>query len=108
MEIVHHQAVLELSTNPICFCYLGYTILDCVYSDVKRTFYAIDLIVWNQMTIGDSDVECRLHILTSNLGDNANFLEQSIINPVNYNNIDYNNMISVCNRCNSLLWMFAN
>uniref|UniRef100_A0A914X1C4 Snurportin-1 n=1 Tax=Plectus sambesii TaxID=2011161 RepID=A0A914X1C4_9BILA len=69
----------------------GYTILDCIYSQLDKTFYALDMICWNKMTCSDSDTDCRFFLLNSNLTENGNFLETSPHNPYRFVSLPYCN-----------------
>uniref|UniRef100_A0A158Q7J7 Nucleolar protein 6 n=1 Tax=Elaeophora elaphi TaxID=1147741 RepID=A0A158Q7J7_9BILA len=53
-----------------------YTLLDCVF-DAKSTFYCLDMIAWNSVTVADSDFDCRLFMMNSRITENENFREVS-------------------------------
>ena len=45
---------ISLSDNAVIFA--EYSILDCVYNEVERTFYVIDLTCWKGHPVYDSEV----------------------------------------------------
>ena len=47
-------------------CVVDSTILDCIYSEVNRTFYVLDIMCWRSQPIYDSEVSVFFffHILS--------------------------------------------
>ena len=40
-----------------CICFvLEYTILDCIYSEINRTYYVLDVMCWRGHPVYDSEV----------------------------------------------------
>ncbi|VDO40207.1 unnamed protein product [Onchocerca flexuosa] len=63
-------------------CHGSYTLLDCVFDSKSRTFYCLDMIAWNSLTVADSDFDCRLFMMNSRITENENFREISKQIPV--------------------------
>ena len=60
----------------------SYTILDCIYHDVQRVFYVLDLMCWNSLPVYDSDTEFRQYWLQTKLKEAGESLSvASKINP---------------------------
>lgn len=45
----------------------GYTLLDCIFSEVEKTFYILDIMCWNQHPVYDCDTEFRFFWLSSKI-----------------------------------------
>lgn len=45
----------------------GYTLLDCIFSEVDNTFYVLDVMCWNQHPVYECDTEFRFFWLESKL-----------------------------------------
>ncbi|KAL3993758.1 Snurportin1 family protein [Acanthocheilonema viteae] len=58
-------------------CRGTYTLLDCVFDTKSPTFYCLDMIAWNSLTVADSDFDCRLFMMNSRISENENFKEVS-------------------------------
>uniref|UniRef100_A0A1I8ER67 Nucleolar protein 6 n=1 Tax=Wuchereria bancrofti TaxID=6293 RepID=A0A1I8ER67_WUCBA len=58
-------------------CRGTYTLLDCVFDAKSSTFYCLDMIAWNSLTVADSDFDCRLFMMNSRINENENFHEIS-------------------------------
>ncbi|MCP9261500.1 Snurportin-1 [Dirofilaria immitis] len=58
-------------------CHGSYTLLDCIFDAKSRTFYCLDMIAWNSLTVADSDFDCRLFMMNSRINENENFREIS-------------------------------
>uniref|UniRef100_A0A915PV07 Nucleolar protein 6 n=1 Tax=Setaria digitata TaxID=48799 RepID=A0A915PV07_9BILA len=58
-------------------CRGTYTLLDCVFDAKSPTFYCLDMIAWNSLTVADSDFDCRLFMMNSRITENENFKEVS-------------------------------
>lgn len=59
-----------------------YTLLDCVLYAKLPTFYCLDVIAWNGVTVADSEFDCRLFMMNSRISENDNFREISKRVPV--------------------------
>ncbi|KAG1952421.1 snurportin-1 [Pimephales promelas] len=67
-----------------------YTILDCIYSDVDRTYYILDVMCWRGHPVYDCSTEFRFYWLQSKMEEAKDLSEISKINPfrfVSLNNI---------------------
>ncbi|XP_067292784.1 snurportin-1 isoform X1 [Pseudorasbora parva] len=67
-----------------------YTILDCIYSDVDRTYYILDVMCWRGHPVYDCSTEFRFYWLQSKVEEAEDLSEISKINPfrfVSLNNI---------------------
>uniref|UniRef100_A0A8R1TNC9 Snurportin-1 n=1 Tax=Onchocerca volvulus TaxID=6282 RepID=A0A8R1TNC9_ONCVO len=58
-------------------CHGSYTLLDCIFDAKSRSFYCLDMIAWNSLTVADSDFDCRLFMMNSRITENENFKEVS-------------------------------
>ena len=60
----------------------NYSILDCIYHEVLRTFFVLDLMCWNSHPVYDSDTEFRQYWLQTKLAEAGESLSAvSKINP---------------------------
>uniref|UniRef100_A0A8C1HE12 Snurportin-1 n=1 Tax=Cyprinus carpio carpio TaxID=630221 RepID=A0A8C1HE12_CYPCA len=59
-----------------------YTILDCIYSDVDRTYYILDVMCWRGHPVYDCSTEFRFYWLQSKVEEVEGLSEISKINPV--------------------------
>uniref|UniRef100_A0A671KRL0 Snurportin-1 n=1 Tax=Sinocyclocheilus anshuiensis TaxID=1608454 RepID=A0A671KRL0_9TELE len=59
-----------------------YTILDCIYSDVDRTYYILDVMCWRGHPVYDCSTEFRFYWLQSKVEEVEGLSEISQINPV--------------------------
>ncbi|XP_039260419.2 snurportin-1-like [Styela clava] len=50
----------------------GYTLLDCIFSEVDKTFYILDIMCWNQHPVYDCDTEFRFFWLNSKIQEMSN------------------------------------
>lgn len=65
--------------------YSNYTILDCIYDEVNRTYWMLDLMCYQGNPIYDSDTEFRFFWLHSKLlEDSPKVQEQSKVNPFKF------------------------
>lgn len=67
-----------------------YTILDCIYSDVDRTYYILDVMCWRGHPVYDCSTEFRFYWLQSKVEEAEGLSEISKMNPfrfVSLNNI---------------------
>ncbi|XP_072038284.1 snurportin-1-like [Amphiura filiformis] len=58
-----------------------YTILDCIYSEVTRTFFVLDIMCWNGHPIYDSETEFRFYWLHTKFSEEPRLASQSKLNP---------------------------
>lgn len=66
-----------------------YCILDCIYHEVTRTYYVLDLMCWRGHPVYDSDAEFRLFWLKTKLNDEGEKLSTpSRINPFRFIPLD--------------------
>lgn len=47
----------------------GYTVLDCIYCEIEKTFYILDIMCWNQHPVYDCETEFRFFWLQSKMQD---------------------------------------
>ena len=60
----------------------NYSILDCIYHEVRRTFFVLDLMCWNSHPVYDSDVQFRQYWLQVKLAETGQQLSRpSRVNP---------------------------
>lgn len=57
------------------------TFLDCIHVQHERTFYILDVMIWNDFSYYDCDTDCRRFILKSKLDENPDLAEKSKMNP---------------------------
>ncbi|XP_006824995.1 snurportin-1-like [Saccoglossus kowalevskii] len=58
-----------------------YTLLDCIYSEVNRTFYMLDVMCWRGVPVYDSDTEFRFYWMHTKFEDVPGLATHSNINP---------------------------
>uniref|UniRef100_A0A671KV70 Snurportin-1 n=1 Tax=Sinocyclocheilus anshuiensis TaxID=1608454 RepID=A0A671KV70_9TELE len=61
-----------------------YTILDCIYSDVDRTYYILDVMCWRGHPVYDCSTEFRFYWLQSKVEEVEGLSEISQINPFRF------------------------
>ncbi|XP_056595636.1 snurportin-1 [Triplophysa dalaica] len=61
-----------------------YTILDCIYSDVDRTYYILDVMCWRGHPVYDCPTEFRFYWLQSKVEEAESLSEISKINPFRF------------------------
>lgn len=61
-----------------------YTILDCIYSDVDRTYYILDVMCWRGHPVYDCSTEFRFYWLQSKVDEVESLSEISKINPFRF------------------------
>uniref|UniRef100_A0A673J8E1 Snurportin-1 n=1 Tax=Sinocyclocheilus rhinocerous TaxID=307959 RepID=A0A673J8E1_9TELE len=61
-----------------------YTILDCIYSDVDRTYYILDVMCWRGHPVYDCSTEFRFYWLQSKVEEVEGLSEISKINPFRF------------------------
>lgn len=61
-----------------------YTILDCIYSDVDRTYYILDIMCWRGHPVYDCSTEFRFYWLQSKVEEVEGLSEISKINPFRF------------------------
>ncbi|XP_042571007.1 snurportin-1-like [Cyprinus carpio] len=61
-----------------------YTILDCIYSDVDRTYYILDVMCWRGHPVYDCSTEFRFYWLQSKVEEAEGLSEISKINPFRF------------------------
>ncbi|ELT88614.1 hypothetical protein CAPTEDRAFT_106937 [Capitella teleta] len=59
-------------------------ILDCIYSEVSKTFYVLDMMNWKSHPLYDSDTECRWYLTQSHFSDNPEPRTVSKYNPYKF------------------------
>nr|CAB3266451.1 snurportin-1-like [Phallusia mammillata] len=53
----------------------GYTVLDCVFNEIDKTFYVLDVMCWNNHPMYDSETEFRLFWLHGKLSETPELAE---------------------------------
>lgn len=67
-----------------------YSILDCIYHEVLRTFYVLDVMCWHGHPVYDSDTEFRSYWKQTKLHDEGDKLSKySRINPLTFEDLRY-------------------
>lgn len=67
-----------------------YCILDCIYHEISRVFYVLDVMCWGGHPVYDSDMEFRSYWKETKLYDEGDRLSKySRINPLTFKNLDY-------------------
>ncbi|XP_033125175.1 snurportin-1-like [Anneissia japonica] len=61
-----------------------YTILDCVYDEVTRTYYILDVMCWGGHPVYDCDTEFRFYWLQCKIQELPEVTQQSKLNPVKF------------------------
>ena len=67
-----------------------YCILDCIYHEVTRTFYILDIMCWLGHPVYDSDTEFRIYWKETKLREEgAAVTKYSRVNPLTFQNLSY-------------------
>ncbi|XP_055049424.2 snurportin-1 [Misgurnus anguillicaudatus] len=61
-----------------------YTILDCIYSEIDRTYYILDVMCWRGHPVYDCSTEFRFYWLQSKVEEAEDLSEISKINPFRF------------------------
>ncbi|XP_029431116.1 snurportin-1 isoform X2 [Rhinatrema bivittatum] len=64
-----------------------YTILDCIYSEVARTFYVLDVMCWRGHPVYDCQTDFRFYWIHSKLQEEEGLAERSRRNPFKFVNL---------------------
>ncbi|XP_030042686.1 snurportin-1 [Microcaecilia unicolor] len=64
-----------------------YTILDCIYSEVARTFYILDVMCWRGHPVYDCQTDFRFYWIHSKLQEEEGLAETSRRNPFKFVNL---------------------
>ncbi|KAI1280890.1 Snurportin-1 [Halotydeus destructor] len=59
-------------------------ILDCIYSERRKTLYILDLLSWNGMSFKESETHFRFYWLHSKLKEMKGISSESILNPIKF------------------------
>ncbi|XP_064620586.1 snurportin-1-like [Lineus longissimus] len=60
------------------------TILDCLYSEIDRTYYILDVMCWNGLPVYDSETEFRFYWIHTKCQEVPDISEISRINPYKF------------------------
>ncbi|XP_076822116.1 snurportin-1-like [Clavelina lepadiformis] len=55
----------------------GYTVLDCIYRELDKTFFVLDIMCWNSHSVYESDTEFRFFWLQSKLMETPELSEKT-------------------------------
>uniref|UniRef100_T1JE87 Snurportin-1 n=1 Tax=Strigamia maritima TaxID=126957 RepID=T1JE87_STRMM len=66
-----------------------FTSLDCVYSEIERTFYVLDVMCWTGHPVYDSETEFRFYWMNSKLAEIPEISVQSKINQFKFVALQY-------------------
>lgn len=61
-----------------------YSILDCIYNEMDKTYYVLDVMCWNSHPLFDSETEFRFYWLDSKVKENPHVQELSSANPFKF------------------------
>ncbi|XP_028411813.1 snurportin-1-like isoform X2 [Dendronephthya gigantea] len=61
-----------------------YTLLDCVYSELHRTFFILDVMCWRGHPVYDSETEFRFYWSNTKLGEQPELAKESKQNPYKF------------------------
>ncbi|XP_071964669.1 snurportin-1-like [Antedon mediterranea] len=73
-----------------------YTILDCVYDEVSKTYYILDVMCWGGHPVYDCDTEFRFYWLQCKIQENTEVTKVSKLNPIKFEALPY----YVCEKTN--------
>ncbi|XP_050699084.1 snurportin-1-like [Eriocheir sinensis] len=71
-------------------CNRGFALLDCIWSEVNKTYYVLDLIMWLNQSILESETQFRLEWLKSRMEEEAQEVQEtSRLNPFRFQRVPY-------------------
>lgn len=62
----------------------SYSILDCIYNEMDKTYYILDVMCWNAHPLFDSETEFRFYWLDSKVKENPHVEQISSANPFKF------------------------
>lgn len=62
----------------------GCSILDCLYSEVNKTYYVLDMMCWNGHQIYETETEFRLYWMNEKWQERPELMEVSKFNPLKF------------------------
>lgn len=62
----------------------NFTVLDCIFSEIERTYYVLDIMCWNGHPVFDSETEFRFYWLNTKLDEVTMVGEHSSRNPYRF------------------------
>ena len=85
----------------------GYTVLDCIYSQLEQTFYVLDIMCWNDHPVYNSETEFRFYWLESKFQETPKLASVSENNTYKFLNLSKytctnDQILAALNKCNPI------